>query len=727
MDCGPACIRMVAGFYGSHHTLEELRKLSDFSRIGTNFHSLSECARQIGFKTTAVKIPFESNDPANPGLTQCPLPCIVHWLNRHFVVVVSVSGGQVQIADPAMGMVKMPVAAFKEHWLLQDTSGDTQTGNVLLLVPDQHRPAAKTTPEKNNVLRFLLPYIRPHRNSLLLVLLIMALIALLQFLVPVLNRYLVDKGIAGRDTAYIQYILAGMLAIFCGRITAEILQGWLFMLIGTRLNNSMLYDFLKKILHLPVQFFDHRTKGDLLQRMHEFNRMEQFATGQLIHATIALVLLSVFGVILFRYDLLVFAVFLLSSLLYMGWILLFIRKRTVLDYQLFNKFARQQNNLFEILEGVHDIKVNNLEQAKYNNWKAEQDELLEMQKRTFRIDQLQKNGASFISQGKDILITYLSAKAVIDGNITMGMMLSVQYIIGQLNYPLNQLVNFTQEFQNAINSMRRINEVFRKEAEEAGTSGLSATDVYQAPIRFESVSFRYDQRQTVLDTINLVIPPGKTTAIAGLSGSGKSTLLKLLLRFYGPSAGQILLDNQPLEEISLPAWRNNCAVVLQNGFIFSDSLRYNITLGAPAPPGWLEDIIEQSRVTDIISQLPQGMDTRIGEEGNPLSQGQKQRILIARALYKNCPLIIFDEATNSLDAINERMIMQNIREKQKNKTILLVAHRLSTIRDADKIVLLENGRIAEEGTHTGLMQKGGSYAKLVGQQTDTPTPINKNL
>lgn len=720
MDCGPACIKMIAAHYNRQYSLDFLKGLSDFSRIGTNFQSLSTCCKKIAFETTAVKISFYTDDEQNPGLRECPLPCVVHWLDRHFVVVFDITDSHVKIADPAMGIVKFSIADFISHWCGKPDDDDKQMGNVLLMVPNpetENPVQNETNDNRKGVFSFLLPYIRPHYKSIVFILAGMGLIATLQFLVPLLNQLLVDKGIVGKDLSYIQMILAGMLLIFLGRMSAEIIQNWLFLNIGTRLNNTMMYDFLKKILHLPVRFFDQRTKGDLLQRMHEFNRLEQFITSQLISSVISILLLLVFGIILFRYDLLIFSVFLFSSLLYIIWILLFLKKRTQLDYQMFNKFAKQQNNLYEILEGIQDIKINNLEKGKYDSWKSEQDELFKMQKKNFRIDQWQKTGASFISQVKDIIITFYSAKAVVHGDISIGMMLSVQYIIGQLNLPLNQLVNFTQEFQNSVNSMRRINDVFLKESEVTGIENWEDSKLLNADIIFRDVSFFYSEYNKVIAELNLVIPSGKVTAIVGASGGGKSTILKLLMRFYEPEKGGIFLGDHPLSGISLNSWRSNCAAVIQNGFIFSETLKYNITLSNASKDERLEEIIEQACISDIILKLPQGMDTRIGEEGVQLSQGQKQRILIGRALYKNTPVILFDEATNSLDTVNETKILNNIRQKHKGKTMVIVAHRLSTIKNADKIVVISNGKVAEEGTHEELMMLNAEYAKLVRQQT----------
>lgn len=731
MDCGPACVRMMAAAHVRHYSLDTLKSLSDFNKLGTNFLSLSNCFQEIGFDTTVVTIPYESTDAETPGLTDCPLPCIVHWNQRHFVVVYKIGPKEIKIADPAQGKITLSVAEFKSSWQEAAADGSNPMGHVLLAMPTD-RPVshqAKTVSENTSGLaRFIGPYLRPFTKVMIAILISMAALSALQFIIPYLNQQLVDKGIANKDLTFIQTMLAGLLMVFLGRATIEIIQNWLFLNAGTRINNNMLYDFLKKILHLPVRFFDQRTKGDLLQRMQEFSRLEQFITTQFVTAIASSLVLIVFAVVLFNYNLVVFYIFTGAAVLYTIWILLFLKKRLLLDYRMFNRFANQQNNLYEMLEGVQDIKINNLEADKYNKWKSEQDQLFVLQRKNFSVEQWQRTGASFISQVKDILITFYSANALVHGQITFGAMLAIQYIIGQMNLPLNQLVYFTQELQNAINSMRRINEVFRKETESTAGETAKATGVRfaQDALHLEELSFGYEAQRPVLTGITATIAPGTTTAIVGASGSGKSTLLRLLMRFYEPTAGTLTIGSVPVQSLSLNEWRQHCAVVLQNGFIFSDTLRYNICLGQDKGDAWLQQVIDDARLADVITRLPQGLDTKIGEEGLQLSQGQQQRVLIGRALYKDTPLLLLDEATNSLDAINEGLILQALQTRYQGKTTIIVAHRLSTIKKADQILVLHNGAIAEAGTHQQLMQHHGLYAALVAQQTEEEKPETLN-
>lgn len=732
MDCGPACVRMIAAAHQRYFSLEVLKNLCDFSKLGTNFQSLSRCLNETGFETTVVTIPFHTADDDTPGFTECPLPAIVHWNQRHFVVVYHIGPNQIKIADPAQGKVTLSVEEFRNSWEEAANDGTLPKGHVLLAMPGPSIPVqqgADNHEKKSRLARFIAPYLRPFTKVFIAILISMAALSSLQFIIPYLNQQLVDVGIANKNVAFIQTMLAGLLMVFLGRATIEIIQNWLFLNTGTRINNSMLYDFLKKILHLPVRFFDQRTKGDLLQRMQEFSRLEQFITTQFVTAIASSLVLIVFAVVLFRYNMVVFSIFSGAAVLYAIWILIFVKKRSLLDYRMFNRFATQQNNLYEMLEGVQDIKVNNLESDKYDKWKREQDQLFALQRKNFSVEQWQRTGASFISQVKDILITFYAANAVVNGQITFGAMLAIQYIIGQMNLPLNQLVYFTQELQNAINSMRRINEVFQKETEttEGETAEAAGVDFQQDSLHLRDVSFGYESQRPVLTDITATIQPGTTTAIVGASGSGKSTLLRLLMRFYEPTSGTLTIGTVPLQALQLKEWRLHCAVVLQNGYIFSDTLRYNICLGQDRGEAFLQQVIEDARLADVIARLPQGLATKIGEEGMQLSQGQQQRVLIGRALYKDTPLLLLDEATNSLDAINEGLILQALQNRYRGKTTIIVAHRLSTIKKADQVLLLHNGSIAEAGTHTQLMQRDGLYAALVAQQTgeEKKDPVNQ--
>jgi ATP-binding cassette subfamily B protein len=719
MDCGPACIKMVAAHYGAHYRLSYLKESSDFGKSGTNFLSIKQCFEKLGFRVTAATIPFRTIDGL-PGLEAAPLPCIVHWRGNHFVVVYEITDSHVRIADPAQGKLKLSTQEFRERWIDSGAGQADATGSALIVIPGDQLQTPPEIIEQNRVLAFLMPYLRRYRTNIFWILAGVLVISGLQYVFPILNQHLVDDGIIGKNVRFVKLVLLGMLCFFMGRITIEIVQNWLVLNLGTSMNNSMVYNFLKKVLSLPIDFFDQRTKGDFLQRLHEFSRIEQFVTNQLLNSAISVLLLLIFGIVLFNYSTTIFIVFVVSTILYIAWVLLFIKKRTVLDYKLFSKLSLQQNNVYELLEGIRDIKINNLEQSKYEHWKKEQDDLFLVQKSNFRLAQLQKSGAAILSQFKDIIITFYAANAVIRGELSFGMMLSVQYIMGQLNVPIMQVITFIQESQNSFNSIRRIDDIFLKTGEPgAGTAAERsvAAGLMNQDIAFEDVSFGYGENRSILNRINLVIPAGKTTAVVGSSGSGKSTFLNLLMRFYEPDEGRITAGGMPAAQLALTDWRSNCAAVLQEGYLFSETLRYNITLADKAgDEARLEKVIRMARCESIVAELPMGLDTKVGGNGAQLSHGQIQRLLIARALYKDAPLIILDEATNALDTINESLILANMKTHLKGRTAVIVAHRLSTIKEADKIIVFDRGYVAEQGTHDSLMELDGIYAALVDAQ-----------
>lgn len=718
MDCGPACLQMIAAHHGKVYSLEFMRTLSDLGKQGTNFQTLTYAANQLGLDTTAVQIPFQSHDSNIPGLTEAPLPCIVYWNERHFVVVHKIEGDQVYIADPADTKRKLDKDFFIKCW--NKGTHEQQKGFALLLAPSEtfgqlEEPAR----EARSSFKFILNYVKPYKWLMLQVIIGLLLVSLLQLIYPFLTQSIVDIGITNKDLNFIFLILIGQLSIFLGRTTIEVIRSWIMLHIGSRLNISVLTDFLGKLMKLPIRFFDARLVGDIFQRVNEVSRIEAFLTGQSFNAFFSVLTLLIFGIVLYIYNTLIFFIFFGSAILYALWILLFLKRRKKIDYQMFNQFSIKQSNLLEMVQGMPEIKLQNCEAKKQSEWEDIQIDMFKIQMRSLSIDQWQRTGANVINEMKDIIIAIIAAKAVIDGSITLGMMLAIQYIIGSLNGPLLSLVEFVKATQNATISLDRFVEIFRKDNEEA-VDMVDDVDLNSGDIELRDVSFAYETSGTpVLKNIHTTLPRGKVTAIVGASGSGKTTLVKMLLKFYQPMDGSIMVGDHQLEEISHTYWRQHCGAVLQDGHIFSETLAYNIGLSDDeVDRGRLQIAAEISNIVDFAEGLPMKYDTKIGEEGQGLSQGQKQRVLIARAVYKNPQILFFDEATNALDATNERGIMEKLETFFRGRTVVIVAHRLSTVKNADQILVLDKGIIAEQGDHTSLTAKKGLYYNLVKNQLE---------
>lgn len=699
-----------------------MRKISGLGKLGTNFESLQMAANSLGLETTAVQIPFSSQSEELPGLNEAPLPCIVYWNQKHFVVVYDMDDKHVYIADPADRKRKVSKEFFIESWTQGETEADR--GFALLLFPGENfKPQEINLPSEETLskgmsFRFLLDYVKPYKRLIVQVLLGLLLVSLLQLIYPFLTQAIIDIGIATQDFQFVILILIGQLAIFLGRTFIEVIRSWILLHVGTRLNISILTDFLGKLTRLPIHFFDTRLVGDIFQRVHEVNRIEAFLTGQSFSILFSLFTLITFGIVLYIYSLPIFLIFTFAAILYTLWVLLFLKKRERIDYEMFSQYSAQQSNLLEIVQGMPDIKLQNCEQKKQDEWEHVQLGLFKIQIKSLTVDQWQRTGATIINELKDIIITIVAAKSVIDGQISLGVMLAIQYIIGSLNGPLMGLVEFIQSVQNASISLDRFADVFKKEDEEQ--PDMLKDISLAADVHIEGLSFSYDlTSDLVLKDINILIPAGKQTAIVGVSGSGKTTLLKILLKFYEPQSGSIKIGEQSLAKISHQYWRRHCGAVLQDGYIFSDTVAYNIALSdEEVDEDKLKQAVEIAHLDTFIHALPMGYETKIGNEGHGLSQGQRQRILIARAVYKNPDFLFFDEATNALDAKNERSIMEKMNDFFQGKTVITVAHRLSTVKNADQILVLDEGRIAEQGTHQSLTQKKGLYFELVKNQLE---------
>jgi len=715
MQCGIACLQMICKYHGKEYSQDTLSRYCFATNEGVSLLGISEAATRLGLHTTCGRVTTEQ-------LHKAPLPCILHWNQNHFVVLYRIKKGKIcYIADPGKGLVTYDDREFKEHWLSTRSNGE-EKGIAMFLQPTPafYKQQEETTKDKRSF-RFLLGYLRQYRRYFGQIILGALVGCLLQLIFPFLTQAIVDVGIVHQNLNFIYLILLGQLVLTISRASVDFIRRWILLHISMRINISLVSDFFIKLLKLPMSFFDTKLMGDLMQRMNDHNRIEKFLTTQMLNVTFSLLSFVVFGCVLFSYNLTIFCIFLLASVLYALWIALFLGKRKILDYELFEKQAENSNKTYQFITAMQEIKLQDCEQRRRWEWEDVQADLFGVQMKSLKLQQTQEAGSIFINEVKNIVITVVAATAVIHGQMTLGMMLSVQYIIGQLNSPVNELIAFARDMQDARLSMDRLSEVRDKPDEEDPTRELLREIPEGKEIRLQNLNFKYDplSEYPTLDDINLVIPPGKQTAIVGMSGSGKTTLVKLLLGFYPPASGDIFIGDTPLGSYSIREWRKRCGVVMQDGFIFSDSIAGNIAPGVEhIDKKRLRHAAEVANIHDFIEELPLAYNTKIGQEGHGLSQGQKQRILIARAVYKDPEFIFFDEATNALDANNERTIMNNLQTFFKGRTSVVVAHRLSTVRNAEQIIVIEQGRIAETGTHEALIALEGRYYKLVKNQLE---------
>ncbi|WP_339737208.1 peptidase domain-containing ABC transporter [uncultured Sunxiuqinia sp.] len=714
MDCGPTCLRMIAKFYGRNFNLNYLREQSHISREGVSLLGISDAAEAIGMRSLGTKVTYAQL------VKDVPKPCIVHWDQNHFVVVYEVKKDKVYVADPAFGLVKYGEQEFKKHWLATMTAGE-EKGICLMLQPTPAFYDQDDEVTDRTGFAFLWRYVRPHRRLVGQLMIGFLAASIIQLIFPFLTQSIVDVGINNQDLGFIYLVLAAQMMLFIGKMSVDFVRSWILLHISTRINISIISDFLIKLMKLPIGFFDTKMIGDLMQRIQDHRRIERFLTTQTLSVLFSLFNLVIFGIVLAIYSWKILLVFVVGSVLYVIWVYLFMQKRRQLDYKKFTQLSENQGMLIQLINGMPEIKLNNYEKQKRWEWERIQARLFRVNVQNLSVDQYQQAGSVFINETKNIVITVLAAMAVLNGNMTLGMMLAVQYIIGQLNAPLSDLINFMHLAQDAKISLERLGEIHKKDDEEKKDDPRINTMPAERTIVISDLVFQYEGPHSakVLDQINLNIPEKKLTAIVGTSGSGKTTLVKLLLGFYPPVSGKIRVGDTDLKNFSQQWWRTKVGAVMQDGFIFSDTIVNNIVVGHEhVDKEKLLFAVKTANIQDFVESLPLGYNTKIGQDGHGLSQGQRQRILIARVIYKNPDYLFFDEATNALDANNEKVIMENLNRVYEGKTVVVVAHRLSTVKNADQIVVLDQGRIVELGTHAELTANKGAYYHLVKNQLE---------
>ncbi|MDJ1485595.1 peptidase domain-containing ABC transporter [Cytophagaceae bacterium YF14B1] len=715
MDCGPTCLRMISKYYGKTYSLDTLRNATRYSREGVSMLGISKAAETIGFRTLGAIITIDKliSD-------ETLLPCIAHWDQNHFVVIHKISKNKVYVADPGKEKIAYRREEFLEHWA-NIQKGESK-GAVMLLEPtinfyqqeeEEHYPSI----DLFKLYRYALTY-----KALIFQLVLGLLLgSLLQLIFPFLTKAIVDIGINHRNIDFIYLVLAGQLMLTLGQTSLDLIRGWIFLHVGTKIKLSILSEFLAKLLKLPLSFFDTRMAGDIIQRISDHHRIEAFLTNNTLSTLFSIVNMIVFGIVLCVYNTSIFVVFLMGSAIYILWAIMFLRFRKKLDYQRFQVASRNQSQLIEFISGIHEIKLNDCGVQKLWEWERIQAKFFRLSSRSLALSQNQQLGGFFINQGKNIVSIFLAARAVMYGELSLGEMLAIQYIIGQLNSPVEQLLQFMQTTQDAKLSLERMNDIYVMPNEEPAERAFLTYLPSNKSITLQNLSFTYPGtgNKPILKNVNIHIPEGKITAIVGASGSGKTTLLKLLLKMYETQTGEVRVGDLRLDALSHQFWRKQCGTVMQDGYIFSDTIARNIAVGdEQIDTIRLEHAVRVANIYSFIEDAPLGYNTKVGSLGNGISQGQKQRLLIARAVYKNPEYIFFDEATSALDASNERVIMENLNYFFKGRTVVVVAHRLSTVRNADQIIVLNHGEVVEEGTHDTLVGGKGMYYQLVKNQLE---------
>lgn len=710
MDCGPSCLKMLTEFFGRKYDLEYLRQISFLQRDGASLGGLSEALSKLGIESVGIKVNFQEL------ISEIPLPAIAHWEGNHFIIIYKVSHKFIYVSDPAYGKLKYRHSEFISKW-----AGAEEEHGVLLLVEPTEHFLDEEPPEvgQRNSLGFLLDYLKPYKRYINQLFLGLIMAATIQLMLPFLTQSLVDYGINYEDFGFINVILLSQFFLFLTRSASEVIRDWILLYISTRVNIQMLSDFLGKLLSLPVEYFESKNTGDFMQRIYDHQRIDEFLTGRGLNIPFDIFSILVFGIVLSYFHIHIALIFLTGTSLFFGWSLLFMKKKEILDNQLFDLNRKDQSLFLQIILAVSEIKLNNSENRRKGEWKLNQNSLFRIKSKILSVGQAQIKGGLFLNELTNILIIFWSAKAVITGQITLGAMLAIQFIIGSLSLPISNIINFLTDYQSARLSFDRLSEVHNQTPEDNRRGYENNLPTGDLNIRNLSFGYGTPSLPPLLNNLNITIPKGKITAIVGSSGSGKTTLLKLLLKFYIPWKGNLKVGDDDLRDINTSLWRSRCGVVMQDGCLFNDTIERNITESQPDIPvdrSSLRKAVEMVNLNEFIEKLPLGYQTKIGENGQLLSGGERQRILLARAIYKNPDFLFLDEATSSLDSENEKIITDNLNSFYKNRTVVIIAHRLSTVMTADQILVMNKGEIVERGNHQDLIQNKGVYHNLIKYQ-----------
>ncbi|MDF1698749.1 MAG: peptidase domain-containing ABC transporter [Saprospiraceae bacterium] len=715
MDCGPTCLKMVARHHGKTLGLDRLRELTKISRNGVSLFAISEAAEKIGYKTMGALVTYEQLKE------EVTLPAIIHWSQNHFVVLYKITKKKVYVSDPASGNKTYTKEEFLKHWASVDEDGN-RAGVVLIMEPTPYFYSIDEDPDESSIegLKFLSRYFIKYKGEISYVFIAIAISSMLQFTFPFLTQAIVDKGINAGSYSIIFIILLAQFFLMVGRMFVEYVRSWFLLFINSRINVSILSDYLIKLMKLPISYFDTRRTGDILQRMNDHQRIQDFLTGPALELIFSIVTVIVLGITLIIYNSTIFFIFFIASALYIFWTVYLLKYNKILNFKRFELGAQNQTQTLQIINGIQDIKLNNSEMNKRWGWEKVQAKLFKLNIKYLRYNQIQTSGSFLINESKNLLITYIAAINVVNGNFTIGMMLAIQAIVGQLNGPISLLISLILSWHDTKLSLERLDEIRQMKDEEADENPNIRDLGEDKSIYFKNLSFSYPGTdEDVIDDVTITIPEGKTTAIVGASGSGKTTLIKLMLKYYEKYEGNISVGSNSLSNISPSFWRSQCGTVMQESFIFSDTIARNICLSdQKINYQMLNYAIENANITDFINSLPLGVRTKIGAEGVGISEGQKQRLLIARAIYKRPRYMFFDEATNSLDASNESIIVKNLERFFENRTVVVVAHRLSTVRNADNIIVMDDGEVIESGPHEELIEKKGAYYTLIKNQLE---------